>query len=85
MADVQSLEELYFKLQPWDTTLNWSILTGDDVTRCGCGSTHLHSDGYVYTKTNKYLRFKCVACGKKFRDPKSALSKEKRKSMKKVV
>lgn len=61
--DVLALEELYTKLIPWDTSVNFSLYRSDDVHVCSCGSTTLHRRGYYYTSTGKYQKYRCNKCG----------------------
>lgn len=58
--DVVSLEELYRKLAPWDTTNFWIY---QDEAVCKCGSPEQKKNGWFYTATRKYQRYKCLACG----------------------
>ncbi len=83
--DVLSVEELYTKLIPWDSTLNFNLYNDDLGTTCSCGSTHFNSKGYVYTPSGKFQRNKCMECGKETRDKINLLSKDKRKSLKSSV
>lgn len=61
--DVLALEELYSKLQPWDSPVNLSLYHDDGQTRCDCGSTQLTKRGYNYTEGGKFQRLQCTACG----------------------
>lgn len=78
--DVLSLEELYHKLQPWDTTIAFSNFTDNEELVCNCGSTKLQKRGFDVTSTGKYQRYQCQDCGKWHRDKTNLLTKEKRKS-----
>lgn len=79
--DVLSLEELYTKLIPWDSTVNFSLYYDNDTQACTCGSTEFAHNGFHYTPTGKYQRFRCKKCGKEGRLNKNLLSKEKRDSL----
>ncbi len=79
--DVLSLEELYNKLIPWDSTINFSLYADDSEHRCTCGSTSFRKRGYFYTSTGKYQRYRCLKCGKETRSRDNLMSKLKRKSL----
>ena len=59
--DVLATEELYLRLAPWGTGVNFRPYTGDDT--CNCGSARLQKRGYHYTTSGKYQRFQCLDCG----------------------
>lgn len=61
--DVLSLEELYTKLIPWDSSINFSLYRDDDVIVCSCGSTELHKRGFYYTASGKFQKHRCKKCG----------------------
>jgi DNA polymerase III epsilon subunit-like protein len=65
IKDILSLEELYYRLRPWDTTHpNLSIYEAGETMLCPkCGSGNVHRRGFAYTNTGKYPRFQCVSCG----------------------
>lgn len=80
--DVLSLEELYYKLIPWDNTVDFNLFTSDDVDYvCTCGSYNFHEKegDYYYTTVAKYQRYECKDCGKQTRGSKNLVSKEKKK------
>jgi hypothetical protein len=72
--DVLSLEELYEIMVPWDDTINFTVYFEDD--KCSCGSTELKKNGFYYTNSNKFQKYKCKDCGKEYRD-KKAIKMEK--------
>lgn len=61
--DVLSLEELYLKLSPWDTTVNLSLYTGNLDGCPSCQSKKIERRGFAYTKVGKYQRYQCRGCG----------------------
>ncbi len=64
IRDVELLEPLYFKLRPWATNLpSYGAMAGEDLCPA-CGSDQLEARGFTYTKTGKYQRERCKACGK---------------------
>jgi len=76
--DVLALEELYLKLAPWDTSINFDLYNSDTVPTCTCGSKQFTKNGYHYTATGKFQRFKCIKCGAETRDKVNLFSKEKK-------
>lgn len=81
--DVLSMEELYYKLRPWDNSINFNVFHEDFHFQCSCGSTDFRRNGYVYTNNAKYIRYNCKKCGAESRDTDNLLIKEKRKSLRK--
>jgi len=75
--DVLSLEELYYKLIPWDTSINFNLYTHSLQNTCTCGETEVIRNGYCYTPTGRYQRYRCKKCGAETKDRKNLLSKEK--------
>jgi DNA polymerase III epsilon subunit-like protein len=73
--DVVVLEELYRKLAPWDTTNLWVY---QDEAICKCGSSEQKKNGWFYTATAKYQRFKCLSCGYETRSNKSVKTSAQR-------
>lgn len=80
--DVLALEELYTKLQPWDSSINFNLYHDGLVTKCNCGHTEFTRRGYFYSSLGKFKRYKCKACGRETRDRSNEFSKEKTKSLK---
>jgi hypothetical protein len=79
--DVLSLEELYKKLIPWDSSINFSLYYDHTDHVCTCGSTKVVSNGYAYTSAGKYKRYRCGNCGSEVRSSKNEFSKEKRQAL----
>jgi hypothetical protein len=79
--DVLALEELYHILAPWDTTINWNVYHNNEENVCQCGSKEFKENGYRYTKTGKFKRFKCKSCGSELQSRKNVLDKSKRDKM----
>lgn len=80
--DVLALEELYTKLMPWDNTINFNIYRDDLEVQCNCGSKALVRNGFFYTATGKYQRYRCVKCGSESRDRTNSVPKNKAKTLK---
>lgn len=80
--DVLSLEELYTKLIPWDSSINFSLYNDSLEYICSCGSKEFKKNGFAYTSQGKFQRHSCSKCGSEYRDKHNLLSKEKKKSLK---
>ena len=80
--DVLSLEELYRKLIPWETSINFNLYSRDNVTRCTCGSTNFIKNGYFYSAAGKFQRYRCGDCGSEIRDKQNLFTASKKKSLK---
>lgn len=83
--DVIALEELYNKLIPWDSSINFSLYANTKNHVCSCGSRESSCNGFAYTASGKYQRYKCVKCGKEWRGGPNLLSTEKVASLKRKV
>lgn len=79
--DVLALEELYYKLMPWDNSINFSLYDDSEIAVCSCGSTEFVKNGYSFTTTGKFYRFKCKHCGAETRSRQNLLTKSKNKSL----
>lgn len=79
--DVLSLEELYTKLIPWDSTINFNMYNAEISFKCRCGSEDFQRNGYHYTSSGKFQRFSCKTCGAETRDKKNLFDKDKRESL----
>ena len=76
--DVLLLEKVYLRLRPWDNQHpNRGLTDGEGCPVCGSG--HLQSRGYMYTKVYTYKRYCCTDCGSWSRD---RISSDKNKGMK---
>ena len=76
-VDVLSLEELYLILKPWDNSVNYALwVDEDDVRVCnGCGGHDMRENGYYYTASGKYQKYRCNDCGHESRDRTNLKSK----------
>lgn len=80
--DVLSLEELYKKMRPWDNSVNYNIYHDSAAHNvCACGSTSFKKNGYKFTASGKYQRYKCNQCGSESRDKINLFSKDKKASL----
>lgn len=64
--DVFLLEKLYKHLLPWvNNHPSYALYADSSRPLCSnCGSHHVQSRGYAYTKTMRYRRWECQSCGK---------------------
>lgn len=82
IADILSLEELYYKLAPWDSKhVNFNLYSEGVGHVCRCGSKNVVEDGYAYTGVSKFQQYRCIDCGATTRGRKNLFSKEKRKEI----
>jgi hypothetical protein len=79
--DVLSTEELYYKLIPWENSLNFNVYNDSLELKCTCGSEKFISKGYHYNNTGKFSRHKCKSCGSEIKGKVNLLDKEKRDSL----
>lgn len=79
--DVLALEELYTKIIPWDSSINFNLYTDSTEVTCKCGSTDIVKNGTFYTATGKFQRYTCKSCGSETRGRKNLFSKAKLKSI----
>ncbi len=79
--DILSLEEVYYKLIPWDNSINFSVYVDDELNQCTCGSNNFVKNGYSFTNNGRYHRYKCKKCGSEVKSKSNLLTKEKRKSL----
>jgi hypothetical protein len=80
--DVDVLEEVYERLIPWDSSINFAVYNNGNHV-CSCGSTKLIKKGITATNTGIFQRYKCTNCGKPYQDKLNELNLDKRKAMKK--
>jgi DNA polymerase elongation subunit (family B) len=79
--DVLALEELYHKLVPWDSTVNFSLYHEGTDHVCKCGSREFMKRGFHYTATGKFQCYRCKKCGAETRDRVNLFDEEKRASL----
>jgi hypothetical protein len=58
--DVLVLEEIYRKLLPWGTGVNFGVY---ESNLCACGSKSFERRGYKATQAGQYQQYKCRGCG----------------------
>lgn len=81
IMDIESLEELYLKLAPWDSSINFSAYNNLDHV-CSCGNDKLKESGFYYTNACKYQKYRCTKCGREVRSKQDVLCKSKKKGSK---
>jgi len=79
--DVLALEELYFILIPWDSSINLNLFHDRDEHVCHCGSTESIKNGFYYTNVGKFQRYMCKDCGAETRSRSNLFSIEKKDSL----
>ena len=77
--DVLSLEELFEKMLPWENASIFNLYNLEDDPMCSCGSKSFKKNGYYYTNSCKYQKYRCKSCGAEYRDTKNLVSKDKKK------
>lgn len=80
--DVLALEELYNKLIPWDSSINFNLYHSRPEHVCKCGSRDFMSKGYRYTSSGKFTRHICTKCGAEVRGRKNLFTADKKESLK---
>lgn len=59
--DVETLEQVYLRLRPYDTAHPRVMANRDECAVCG-GAIHYH--GFAYIGQNRYKRWQCIECGR---------------------
>lgn len=80
--DVLALEELYKKIIPWDSSINFNVYRDQHSPICVCGVKDFYKNGHRFTETGKFQRFRCGNCGRESMSKENMLSPEKKKSLK---
>lgn len=83
ILDVLSMEELYYKLRPWDKGINFNTYHSELHFKCSCGSEEFKKHGFVHTNNGKFQRYICKSCGNESVDKSNLLIKEKRQTLRK--
>lgn len=81
--DVIVTEEVYMKMRPF-TKPHPSVAIGSNslTKRCvSCGSKNVHEDGFTYTNSSKFQRYKCTDCQSFSRGRKNLLGKEVKENL----
>jgi hypothetical protein len=83
--DVLSTEELFYKLEPWGREINYQLYSDDVEVECMCGNPDFIKNGFYYTNSSKFQKYRCRSCGAEHRGKENLVSKENRKKIKGVV
>lgn len=81
--DVLATEELYTKLAPWGTGINFNVFSLSKKYACECGSTSFAQSDYHFTNKGKFNKYRCTSCGATHIDTENLLSKKKKDAIKK--
>lgn len=80
--DVITLEELYEKLIPWDSGINFNLYHDNEENICKCGCKEFIKNGYAYTQVSRFQRYRCKNCGAEVRGRTNLFDNKKRASLK---
>lgn len=69
--DVRLLNEVFKTLRPWIDLPNFSLYLGKVAACIYCGGQDYVRNGWRYTPTGKYQRYRCRGCKKSFDPPRS--------------
>lgn len=79
--DVLSTEELFYKLEPWSTEINFSVYDADGEMQCACGDPDFIKNGFYYTNSSRFQKYRCRTCGSEMRGSDNLVKKEHRKGI----
>jgi len=74
--DVTVLIDVYNKLAPYDSSINFQSHVGH--TLCSCGNTKFNKDGIKHNNQGKFQVYRCPSCGKTFQSKVNLLVKDLR-------
>jgi uncharacterized protein YprB with RNaseH-like and TPR domain len=75
-TDVEVLIQVFNKLAPWDSTINYQSF--HYVPTCSCGNTKFFKDGFKYTRQGKFQVRRCSECSKTFTEKQNQIDKDLR-------
>src|SRR5258706_1364413 len=83
IGDIFSTEDLFLKFQPYINNMpNFSLYdTENNTSTCHCGNTSFNREGFWFTNSAEYEKYRCNSCGALMRGKKNLLSKEKKDSL----
>lgn len=80
--DVLALEEVFWKLQDIDSTINFDLYHDEEEQICRCGSTDFTLlPKFYFTPAGKFHLYRCNQCNAVTRDTENLFTKEKKKSL----
>lgn len=77
IQDIRVTEDVFDALKRWDESLNFQAYT--QMAQCICGCKDFYKDGFSYTKTGAFQRYRCKDCDKTFTDKQNLIDKDVRK------
>lgn len=81
-GDILATQELFWNIQPYATNLpNLSLYSNTIETKCFCRSNNFYRDGYFYTLTAKYEKYRCDRCGALSHGRKNLLTKQQKETI----
>jgi hypothetical protein len=80
--DVLSTEELFYKLEPWGREINYQVYDEEATETCMCGDPDFIKNGFYYTNTSKYQKYRCRTCGAESRGKENLVPQDVRKRLK---
>lgn len=75
--DVRTTEEVFKKLMPWESSINFSSNYQKRI--CSCGSENFFKNGFKYTRTSTFQIYRCSNCHKTFTDKNNLIDKDIKK------
>lgn len=78
-GDVLVTEEIFKKLMPWESSINFQMHHQSLI--CSCGSKEFKKDGHKFKKSGAYQRFRCVRCQKVFTAKENLIDKDIRRGL----
>lgn len=82
IQDIKVTEDVYRKLAVWDDSLHLEAITQKyQCKNPTCNSTEFRKDGFDYTKSGAFQRYRCNKCGKVNTSKHNSLSKEEKQNI----
>lgn len=79
--DVLSMEESFWLIAPYDTSINFNVYHDGMENVCFCGSIEWLKGKPAVTPTGRYERFICKGCGAEMRGASNLLAETKRRTL----
>jgi uncharacterized protein YprB with RNaseH-like and TPR domain len=76
-TDVEVLMAVYYKLAPWEPSINFQAFYQGTI--CHCGNRTFTKDGHRYTRQGKFQIYRCSQCSKTFTAKENLIDKDIRK------
>ena len=78
--DVRGLRGVYDRLIAWDGSINFNLYHESTENKCKCGGGYVRN-GYSYTATSKFQRWRCLKCGSECRGRDNLFTDQKKDSL----